>query len=958
MRYCLFLFLFLWQSFAGAQELVLPVGHSVKPDLMKTVRNEQYLVSVSGVEGRALLWNISQGILSRVLLNEHVAPVASVSADGRYFALATAEERKYELHIYSTDSCREIALVRCPPVRQRYYHGLSFAIEFSSGGDSVWLKALDAPGQFVLVQTRNGRILSHSLQAIDDPYSGMFEALPETTDTLRLRTGGARIYALDNGDIKVSYPDYPERDRWLRKRINTVTSVSLDMQDSLLAAGTEKGEIYVFDLKNNLNIDLLLADDYVNNVALGPAGMQLAVRTDKRLSMWFFKEGRWNREYTVPATPRTARLRFDTSGRYLLESTLSFEAGYPSWGMVLRDVSTGLVLDSVISYREEFEFAWVIEDPDIAKAKLVMSEANAEVVYDSVRNSFFSKHTIGNIHAVSSSLQLSPSGLYANRFRPGNLRDLDWETRYQMSNFLRAALGRQVRYLVYEDQLYDIDGQQVMRQIGDGDFFHTRDYLYSSEGGAITIRSLKDSNALRIILLEDQNYIFQVPPGYYWCSKDAASMINYTKGLQSVSFEQLDLRYNRPDKVLEALGENNDVLLRSYRQAYAKRLKRSGLDTLVFSSDYHVPEAWIAGQSQISYQQAAGQLALKVLAADSVSLLARFQVWVNEVPVFGMQGIDLRGRNLHRWDSLINVSLSDGENRIEISVVNMNGTESFRNPLMLRNTWQRHKPKLYFAGIGINRFADKQHNLQWSVKDIRDLQVSLKEKWKDDFVLLDTLTDGQATKQAIKALREKMERADVDDIVVLAYSGHGLLDSAFDYFLSTYDTDFRYPEKKAVRYEDMEALFDNLPCRQKLLLIDACHSGELDKDELGRIQAASGRLASQGIVARGTITESLETGKLGFRNSFELMQSVFINGTRRTGTTIISAAAGTQFAQERSSLGNGVFTYSILQSMEQQPVMYINELKRRVVRTVERLTEGLQRPVSRSETIRHNWRVW
>ncbi len=61
------------------------------------------------------------------------------------------------------------------------------------------------------------------------------------------------------------------------------------------------------------------------------------------------------------------------------------------------------------------------------------------------------------------------------------------------------------------------------------------------------------------------------------------------------------------------------------------------------------------------------------------------------------------------------------------------------------------------------------------------------------------------------------------------------------------------------------------------------------------------------------------TGKmLGTKNSFELMQQVFVNVGRSTGATIISAAAGTQFALERGDLKNGVFSYCILELMKKK----------------------------------------
>jgi hypothetical protein len=68
--------------------------------------------------------------------------------------------------------------------------------------------------------------------------------------------------------------------------------------------------------------------------------------------------------------------------------------------------------------------------------------------------------------------------------------------------------------------------------------------------------------------------------------------------------------------------------------------------------------------------------------------------------------------------------------------------------------------------------------------------------------------------------------------------------------------------------------------------------------------------------------------------------------------------AGNQFALERGDLRNGVFTYSILEAMENNPNLKISVLKKIVGERVEQLTNGMQKPTSRNETINSDWQVW
>lgn len=97
---------------------------------------------------------------------------------------------------------------------------------------------------------------------------------------------------------------------------------------------------------------------------------------------------------------------------------------------------------------------------------------------------------------------------------------------------------------------------------------------------------------------------------------------------------------------------------------------------------------------------------------------------------------------------------------------------------------------------------------------------------------------------------------------------------------------------------------------------------------------------------------------IGLKNSFELMQELFANVNRGTGATVIAASGGTQFAQEHGNLKNGVFTYSILELMQQRKEVKVSELKYIVGKRVEELTNGYQKPTSRNENIEFDWRVW
>ncbi|MEO6253082.1 MAG: caspase family protein [Ferruginibacter sp.] len=480
--------------------------------------------------------------------------------------------------------------------------------------------------------------------------------------------------------------------------------------------------------------------------------------------------------------------------------------------------------------------------------------------------------------------------------------------------------------------------------------------ITAAGGEMIEIYTYPDINLIyRFLPVDTADYFLQLPSQYFLTTAAAAKLLHYvTKDLKIISFEQLDVKYNRPDKVLEAIGSTDTALIKSYRKAYEKRIKKLGIDTTAFRDGYSVPEADFVNRDIIEFQQRNGKMKLVIKSVDSIYKLDRFNIWVNETPLYGQRGISLLNQNKNSFDSTITIDLSQGENKIETSITNVNGTESYRMPLLVNYTPAvKQKEQTYFIGIGIDKFNDSKYNLRFSTKDIRDLSKKLKEKYND--IIIDTLFNEQVTISNVKALKQKLLQTSVNDKVIISYSGHGMLSKDFDYYLSTYAVNFDKPEENGLPYDELESLLDSIPARKKLMLIDACHSGEVDKDDL----IAMNELDSSKIKRGLKPVAYKKDGQLGLKNSFELMQSLFVNVGKSTGATIISAAAGTQFALEGvDNLPNGVFTYCILEAMKKYPTMKISELKKTVGERVVEITKGLQKPTSRNETITVDWEVW
>jgi hypothetical protein len=348
------------------------------------------------------------------------------------------------------------------------------------------------------------------------------------------------------------------------------------------------------------------------------------------------------------------------------------------------------------------------------------------------------------------------------------------------------------------------------------------------------------------------------------------------------------------------------------------------------------------------------------------------QVLVDNTPLFGNSGYSIPS-DQYSYSLKAKVPLSVGTNQVRVYCTNIKGAVSLAESIEINSTNQpSEQPKTYFFGIAVSNYKDSSMNLQFAVKDVRDL-ASMFGRIQKNYEA-DTLIDTLATRENILALREKLMKTTVNDKVIISVNGHGLLSDSLDFYYGTYDVDFKDPARRGLKYEDLEALLDGIPARKKLVLIDACHSGALDKEELLANKKKEKNTPAKvddgvvkGIVARGGITESLATS-VNAGSSYEIMQNLFADLSAGNGAVIISAAGGMEYAFESGKWNNGVFTYCIRRGIEEEmadkdggndnKMVDVAELKNYVGKKVSELTNGRQKPVSRRENIEFNWVVW
>jgi WD40 repeat protein/uncharacterized caspase-like protein len=473
----------------------------------------------------------------------------------------------------------------------------------------------------------------------------------------------------------------------------------------------------------------------------------------------------------------------------------------------------------------------------------------------------------------------------------------------------------------------------------------------------------------------DKSVIF-TPDRYYMASKASIQDVHFAIGKNAYSFDQFDLRFNRPDIVLARLGYANKEMLGAYKKAWEKRVRKAGFDPKLFDGQQiriNAPEVRL--EKAIPLTTTAPSLSVAFSATDKEQPISRVHIYHNGVPIFGRAGADVSKNNQKAGKANTvsvaeSVALTVGRNVLEFSAINAQGIESVRERQEITyKPASPTKPNLYVVAIGVSEFADKTMNLTYAAKDADDLSALLRTK-TDVYgtVNIQTLTNAQATKAEILKTKTALLQTKPDDEVIVFVASHGLLDDNLDYYIATTDVDFGNPSAKGLAYEELENLLDNIPSRNKLLLIDACHSGEVDKEAgSGKLkEMESGKLKTEnGAVAARGFKKQPKASDLGLTNSFELMKELFADLRRGNGAVVISSASGEEFAFESEAWKNGVFTYAVLEGLksgnadlDKNKAVSVSELRDYVSRRVTELTEGKQNPTSRTENLENDFRVW
>lgn len=183
-----------------------------------------------------------------------------------------------------------------------------------------------------------------------------------------------------------------------------------------------------------------------------------------------------------------------------------------------------------------------------------------------------------------------------------------------------------------------------------------------------------------------------------------------------------------------------------------------------------------------------------------------------------------------------------------------------------------------------------------------------------DKVYTANFTNQNADSKSIKnSLSNFFKNTKSNDQVMIFMAGHGMLDSKNNYYFAPYDMDFEKPETNGIAFDFIVNSLKNTPAKNKLLLLDSCHSGTtLDisgPNSNSKVVIPSNNKRGSG----ATAVNQKPTYKVS-----EVISSLFDNFLSTSGVTILSASSGSDVAYEYKNVGNGAFTASFTELLKEK----------------------------------------
>jgi WD40 repeat protein len=470
-----------------------------------------------------------------------------------------------------------------------------------------------------------------------------------------------------------------------------------------------------------------------------------------------------------------------------------------------------------------------------------------------------------------------------------------------------------------------------------------------------------------LFISSEDDWIIWTRKNYYAASKKGARFVgfHYNQGVDSsalyYSFQQFDVVLNRPDKVLSLLGIADNETIELYEQLYQRRLQKLGLSVEQLTGDLQPPKIIVNTDNSTVYKSYFG---FNCMMIDQENGIASTHASINGVPVFGKEGLKSslmspEGEAVSATviTNLLHTRLEPGLNIVDLWCKNNMGIRSNIETRLVFFDTAEFKPDLYVLGIGVSDYAQSDYDLKYAAKDVNDFVAAYQPEGTYENIIVEKILDSEATLENITAALDRLKKAKVHDHVVIYFAGHGVLTDDLEYYMASHDMNFEDPAENGLAYTLFEEKIVDLNSRNRVVFIDACHSGEVEKENTSLVNSNVKVKETRGVAV--ITTDAIQ------ENLSDLVNNTFNDLRGNAGATIIASSGGSEFAYEGGKWQNGVFTYVVLSGLNNNAAdlngdgqINISELQEYVSAEVNRLTRGLQTPNARNENLLRDYIFW
>lgn len=482
-----------------------------------------------------------------------------------------------------------------------------------------------------------------------------------------------------------------------------------------------------------------------------------------------------------------------------------------------------------------------------------------------------------------------------------------------------------------------------------------RNVFAEANNGDLNFYSVDDGKPLyHLRMINEKDFIIWNEKKEYMSSSN--QLTKRYKGL-----EQMELDKNKPDVILQLIGSTNKDLIATFSTVRKERAERTlgNLENPIKGTPGVFSVSIKAVSDSVKTKRQKLVIALRV--TDPVNNLKSMNVWVKNTPVWGIRGLHIARRKIRQIDTIINIDLSSGNNVIEFAAQNEAGKQSSEYMEITYSPKKIDEPKVFFIGVGICRYDNSRlKDLIYADNDVRELALLFKQRYPQ--INLDTFIDKSATNKNIMAAKDGLLHTNVEDIVIFYLSGHGKWDSTSNVWRFVTYGNTGKAGFTGLTFDEIESMMDGIAARKKLLIIDACYSGELPKNlvvkkHTGEIKHTTDENSP---LPKG---DSIEIAGSGF-DRLDLMATAFSDLNKGSGAQIIASSKGNQESGQYPELKHGLLTYFLIkkitdhQNATDKAPLTVGELRDYIIKETTRYSNGLQQPVSRQENYEFNWTIW